>query len=95
MYPNYLGQFSGRTSIEPASQNSPFVSHETTFVPNIRPPETAARMIKLAQAAIVDPEVAGMARFLTKDLIDEQDSPFAAVMSEIQTIYNWVTAKVR
>ncbi|NIV13394.1 MAG: hypothetical protein GWN62_19550, partial [Aliifodinibius sp.] len=52
-------------------------------------------MIKLAQAAIVDPEVAGMARFLTKDLIDEQDSPFAAVMSEIQTIYNWVTAKVR
>jgi len=94
MYPNHLGQFQGRTTVQPA-QNSFFVSQETEFVDGIKPPETAAKMVQLAQAALVDPEINGMARFLSKDLIDEQDSPFAAVMSEMQTIYNWVTGKVR
>ncbi len=96
MHPDYLAALQGRTkSVLASPDTNYFVSQGTEFVDDIKPPETAAKMVALGRNALVDPEIAGMARFLTKELIDEQDNPFAAVMSEMQAIYNWVTSKVR
>jgi transglutaminase-like putative cysteine protease len=66
-----------------------------SYIPGIIPPQTAQKMVQLALQAVVDPEVAGLARWLVKDLVDEVKHPFAAVYSEVQAIYHWVRNHVR
>ena len=42
-----------------------------------------------------NPNVAGVARWIVRDIVDENMSPFAAVMSEIQAIENFVIQRIR
>lgn len=64
-------------------------------VSGIYPPETARRIVQGAVDAVKKPEVADMARRIVCDLVDENLSPFFAIMSEVQAVYNIAITKMR
>jgi len=66
-----------------------------TFVAGIYPPETASRICQIAVEAIKNPRVPEMARRLVRGIIDENASPFLAVLSEIQAVYNLISSRMR
>lgn len=65
------------------------------YVKAIFPPTTAQMIVKQAENAVKNPEVSGVARSLVSGLIDENQSAFFALMSEIQAIYNLIFSKIR
>jgi len=65
------------------------------YKPEILPPETAKKMVQVALMAVVDPKISSFARYLVRELADENYHPFASVYSEIQAVYNWVKGHVR
>lgn len=67
----------------------------TTYIKGIYPPETAARICQIAIEAVKNPRVPEMARRLVRNLIDENASPFLAVYSEIQAVYNQIASRMR
>lgn len=66
-----------------------------TVVDGVVPVETAMEMVNIACKDVRDPNVAGAARWIVRDLVDENVNPFIAIMSEIQAIFNWMNLFLR
>ena len=85
--------------IQRATQHQ-HLSHDGTTemysrVNGIIPVETARSMVQMAIKDVQNPNVAGVARWIVRDLVDENMSPFAAIMSEVQAIENFVIQRIR
>ena len=65
------------------------------YVPNILPPETANRIMQMALNSLHAPIVVNTARWLVRNLCDENTHPYAAMLSEINVIWRFVSKKVR
>lgn len=70
-------------------------STNAKYQDNVIPVETAAKIVQMAQESLKNPKVSETARNVVRDLIDENASPFFAVLSEIQAVYNIMTEKIR
>lgn len=73
----------------------PPLNAQINYVQGIYPPETARRIVQGAVDAVKKPEVADMARRIVRDIVDENLSPFFAILSEIQAVYNIAIVKMR
>lgn len=73
----------------------PPLNAQVNYVQGIYPPETARKIVLSAMEAVKKPEVVDMARRIVRDIVDENMSPFFAVLSEIQAVYNIAITKMR
>lgn len=78
-----------------ASWQAPPLNAQINYVQGIYPPETARRIVASAMEAVKKPEVVDMARRIVRGIVDENTSPFFAILSEIQAVYNIAITKMR
>jgi hypothetical protein len=75
--------------------NQPYTRGSVKFHPGTIPPDTATKIVQLAKDSLRDPVVFHTAREIVSHLIEENQSPFLAHLSEIQAIYHLVANKMR
>lgn len=65
------------------------------YYPNILPPETAEKIMRMALLSVQSPIVVNTARWLVRNLIDDNQHAYASIVSEINVIYQFVQNHVR
>lgn len=68
---------------------------DAQYQKGVIPVQTAEKIVAMAQKSLASPKVSETARNVVRELIDENTSPFFAVLSEIQAVYNIMTEKIR
>lgn len=71
------------------------IAQQGQYIPNIKPHETAHRMMQIALAEVHKVEVVNFARYAVRWLIDERTNITLAQLSEIKAIHHLVQQTVR